>query len=84
MGFHHPLSGLPHKAAALLQSLVKNHALIDGNKRLGWLATATFLELNGVGVTAASNDAVYDLVMVVAASSPPVAEIAERFRRLLD
>ena len=28
------------KAAALLQSVVKNHALIDGNKRLGWLATA--------------------------------------------
>ena len=27
------------KAAALLQSLVLNHALIDGNKRLGWLAT---------------------------------------------
>ena len=36
------------KAAALLQSVVKNHALVDGNKRLGWLATATFLEINGV------------------------------------
>ena len=35
------------KAAALLQSILKNHALIDGNKRLGWLATAVFLELNG-------------------------------------
>ena len=36
------------KAAALLQSLVNNHSLVDGNKRLGWLATAVFLELNGV------------------------------------
>ena len=27
------------KAAALLQSVVKNHPLIDGNKRLGWLST---------------------------------------------
>ena len=36
------------KAAALLQSIVNNHPLVDGNKRLGWLATAVFLELNGV------------------------------------
>jgi len=35
------------KAAALLQSVVGNHALIDGNKRLGWLATAVFPEING-------------------------------------
>jgi len=35
------------KAAALLQSIVNNHALVDGNKRLGWLATSVFLELNG-------------------------------------
>ena len=34
------------KAAALLQSIVKNHALVDGNKRLAWMATAVFLELN--------------------------------------
>ena len=44
------------KAAALLQSIVGNHSLIDGNKRLGWLATAVFLELNGVGITAAQDD----------------------------
>ena len=34
------------KAAALLQSVVGNHALVDGNKRLGWLSAAVFLELN--------------------------------------
>ena len=34
------------KAAALLHSIVKNHALVDGNKRLGWLATAVLLELS--------------------------------------
>lgn len=28
------------KAAALLHSFVNHHALVDGNKRLGWLATA--------------------------------------------
>jgi death on curing protein len=35
------------KASALLQSVVKNHALVDGNKRLGWLSTAVFLSING-------------------------------------
>ena len=49
------------KAAALLQSIVKNHPLVDGNKRLGWLATAVFLELNGVAVAGASNDDVYEV-----------------------
>ena len=50
-----------------MQSVVNNHALIDGNKRLGWLATAVFLELNGASVTAAPNHDVYELVMRVAA-----------------
>ena len=66
------------KAAALLQSVVNNHALVDGNKRLGWLATAVFLELNQASVAAASNDAVYELVMSVASSNIDVEEIADR------
>jgi death on curing protein len=71
------------KAAALLQSLVNNHALVDGNKRLGWLATAVFLELNGIPVTAVSNDDVYEFVMEVASTSVGVGEIAPRLRRLM-
>jgi death-on-curing protein len=70
------------KAAALLQSVVNNHALVDGNKRLGWLATAVFLELNQASVAAASNDAVYELVMSVASSNIDVEEIADRLLRL--
>jgi death on curing protein len=68
------------KAAALLQSMVKNHALVDGNKRLGWLATAVFLELNGVAAHRMSNDNVYGLVMDVAAGHDEVADIAARLR----
>ncbi|MYI55585.1 MAG: type II toxin-antitoxin system death-on-curing family toxin [Acidimicrobiia bacterium] len=68
------------KAAALLQSVVNNHALIDGNKRLGWLATAVFLELNGASVAAAHNDDVYELVMRVAAEEISVEEIADQLR----
>ena len=66
------------KAAALLQSIVGNHALVDGNKRLGWLATAVFLELNGVTASRASNDDVYDLVVWVAASGPDLEMITVR------
>ena len=72
------------KAAALLQSIVKNHALVDGNKRVGWLATAVFLEINGVRVTHVSNDAVYDFVMGVAAGHAEVGEIAAQLQSLLE
>jgi len=71
------------KAASLLQSIVGNHALIDGNKRLGWLATAVFLELNDHSVLAASNDAVYDLVINVAANQPDLDEIAAALEGLI-
>lgn len=70
------------KAAALLQSIVANHALIDGNKRLGWLATAVFLEVNGASVAAATNDDVVDLVMSVASTTSTVEAIAERLEQL--
>jgi death-on-curing protein len=64
------------KAAALLQSIVNNHALIDGNKRLGWLATAVFLELNDANVAGATNDDVYDLVITVASTKTTLDDIA--------
>ena len=70
------------KAAALLHSIVNNHALVDGNKRLGWLATAVLLSLNGVSVTVISNDDVYDLVIDVAANRADVEHIANELRRL--
>ncbi len=64
------------KAAALLQSVVNNHPLVDGNKRLGWLACAVFLDVNGMDPSNASNDGVYELVIHVASSPIDVVEIA--------
>ena len=72
------------KAAALLHSLVKNHALVDGNKRLGWLACAVFLDLNGIDPTTASNDDVFDLVMSVAAEPIEVPEVASELRAMIE
>ena len=71
------------KAAAMLQSIVNNHALVDGNKRLGWLATAVFLELNGVKASRASNDEVYEFVIWVAASNPDLDDITTRLSQVL-
>jgi death-on-curing protein len=71
------------KAAALLHSVVKNHPLVDGNKRLGWLACAVFLDINGTDPTAASNSDVYDLVMHVAAQPIEINELARRLRTVV-
>lgn len=54
------------KAAALLHSLVGNHPLVDGNKRLGWLATYVFLARNGV-ILDPDDDSAFALVIAVAA-----------------
>jgi death-on-curing protein len=56
---------LDTKAAALLHSLARNHALIDGNKRLALAALIAFYGLNGRRLTL-TNDAAYELVMSVA------------------
>ena len=70
------------KASALLHSIVNNHPLIDGNKRLGWLAASVFLELNDASVRTAANDDVYELVMAVAAGALSVDHIAAALQRM--
>ena len=75
--------GLWAKTAALLQSIVKGHPLVDGNKRLGWLATATFLEINGITVTGIANDDVYRFVIGVAAGNDDVDQLADQLMQLL-
>jgi death-on-curing protein len=68
------------KAAALLHSLARNHPLVDGNKRLAWLATYVFCAKNGVELDAADDQA-YDLVVAVASGAlDDVEEIARWLR----
>ena len=69
-------SSLHDKAAALLQSVVGNHALVDGNKRLGLGSLIAFLGVNGWRLTL-TNDEAYALVMAVASGElQDVAAIA--------
>ncbi len=53
------------KAAVLLESILTNHPLVDGNKRLGWLSVYSFYGLNGYTLDA-PDDAAYDLIIAVA------------------
>ncbi|QBR91405.1 type II toxin-antitoxin system death-on-curing family toxin [Nocardioides euryhalodurans] len=67
------------KAAALLHSLVRNHALVDGNKRLAWAATRVFCLLNGRDLTYTVDDA-ERLMLDAAAGDLDVPDLAEWIR----
>jgi death on curing protein len=71
---------LHSKSAALLISICRNHALIDGNKRLALAATIVMLGINGWVLTM-TNDEAYDLVIAVASGDlNEVPEVADRLR----
>ena len=71
---------LDAKAAALLHSLARSHALVDGNKRLALAAVIAFYGVNGRRLTL-TNDEAYDLVIDVAAGHlDSVTDIAARLR----
>jgi len=74
----HAYPRLVDKAAALMHSLARNHALLDGNKRLALAGTIAFLGLNGHRLRL-SNDEAYDITMAVAAGElDDVATIGDR------
>lgn len=52
---------LIEEAAALWESLAQNHPFIDGNKRVAFAATYTFLAINGMRITADA-EAAYDFI----------------------
>jgi death-on-curing protein len=52
------------KAAALMESIIRNRPLAEGNWRLGWVAAVTLCDINGWWVDA-DEDAALDLVREV-------------------
>lgn len=70
---------IDEKAAVLLESIVRNHPLLDGNKRLGWLAAVVFLDINGLTLNAPLDEA-YDLVIGVATGDVEYHQVATRLR----
>ena len=70
------------KAAALMHSLARNHALVDGNKRLAWAATRVFCLLNGHDLAFTVDDAEV-FVVAVAAGDLDVPDITTTIKRHL-
>ena len=70
---------LETKAGALLDSLARNHPLVDGNKRLAWSATRIFCLLNGHELVYSVDDA-EEMVVAVASGELDVPEIATWLR----
>lgn len=66
------------KAAALLHSLARNHALVDGNKRLAWIACRTFLAINGHWISATEDERFDFVIQVATAAVPDLENIAEQ------
>lgn len=62
------------KAGALIQSIVKNHPFIDGNKRTAFISTYGFLGLNNINIIATGKEMI-DLMVSVANQNLSVDEI---------
>jgi death-on-curing protein len=77
---HDAYPGLHLKAAALLQSLARNHALLDGNKRLAWTACRTFLAINGQWIRASEDDRFEFVIQVATGALADLEKIAEHLR----
>ena len=68
------------KAAALLQSLARNHALVDGNKRLAWTACRTFLAINGQWISAPEDNRFDFVIQVATGATTDLGKIADQLR----
>ncbi|OBI42939.1 death-on-curing protein [Mycobacterium kyorinense] len=68
------------KAAALLHSLVRNHALVDGNKRTAWTACRTFLAINDQWISAPEDDRFEFVIQVATGALADLGKISEQLR----
>ena len=68
------------KVAALLHSIARNHALVDGNKRLAWSSARVFCLLNGRDLELGVDEA-EAMVVGAAAGTLDVEALAERIER---
>ena len=69
-----------HKAAALMESLIKNHPFIDGNKRTAITSAGIFLQINGYLLKASHNELV-DFAIAVATGQADFAYMVAWFKK---
>jgi death-on-curing protein len=70
------------KAAALLHSIARNHALIDGNKRLAWSAARLFCLMNDLDIKM-KEDKAYEMVVGVAAGQIEMDELVKILKKAI-
>lgn len=76
-----PYPDIHIKGAALLHSVWRNHPILDGNNRVGWMLCVLFFELNGHDEHY-DEDAMFDLIVAVAAGeNKDLGEIARALSR---
>ena len=68
------------KAASLLFGLARNHAFIDGNKRVALLATLQFLNANGYDLDLSPVEDAYRTVVQVASGNLSVDDLTDWIR----
>lgn len=71
------------KLAALLDSVQRNHPLLDGNKRLGYLLVALVLRGNGIDEHHVSDDDWYDLIIKAASEHSQLDNLAQELEQLV-
>ena len=70
------------KTAALLHSIARNHALIDGNKRLAWSAARLFCLMNDLDINM-KQDKAYEMVVGVAAGQIEMDELVKILKKAI-
>ena len=66
---------LPLKTAALMDSIVNNHPMMDGNKRSSWFVANFFVELNGYEIVATEDEA-FAFILSIATGNQPLEDVA--------
>jgi death on curing protein len=69
--WHYESAELPELAAAYAFGLIKNHAFIDGNKRIAFISMVTFLRMNGI---AFKPDQAQSTAIILAVAAGEVSE----------
>jgi len=68
------------KAAAMVHSIIKNHAMVDGNKRTSWFMLSSFLYINGYFIVMNADQGM-EFTLGIATDKLTLAEAAEMIRK---
>ncbi len=70
------------KAAAMVHSIIKNHAMVDGNKRTSWFLLNSFLYINSYLLKMSADEA-FDFTLGIATDELTLDQAAEIIRQHL-